>query len=148
MAIKIFRPKDRLKLNIGEIEIMVSPLSYGQKVEVQSLGVSQGKNGIKVNDKIDFNKLIYLVTKFTLKGIKGVENLDGSPYELEFETEDKNCLSDSCVEEILNLSISPKMSIALMQLMNGFPENGKIINPEKPGEYLQGVEIILPESKK
>lgn len=144
MAIKIMRTTDRIHVKVDEITLIVSALSYQQKVEVQSCGINIGKD----NNPLDVNKMMRLVIKYSVKGINGIETIDGSNYELEFKDEAKTELSDNCVEELLSIQLtSQKMIIALMGLIGGIPKDNTIVDPET-GEKLKGVEILLKKNER
>ncbi len=148
MAITIMRTSDRLKVKIDDITLIVSSLTYHQKIEVQSCGLASiGNKSPSDTPQIDVNRMMRLCLKFCIKGIDGINTLDGDKYTLDFEDDKKTKLSDECVEELLSMPItSQKIIVTLMALMAGLPKNGEIIDPET-NKKLQGVEILLKKSK-
>lgn len=147
MSVKILRINDRVPVKIDEITVSISPLTYKQKIEIQDCGFMITNSGLVQKQKFDINKMIFLVLKFTVKDVEGLEDIRGNKYKLEFEDEDKQSLTDECVEDLLNVPMKNKMSLVLMQLMNGLPDDGRIRNPENPKEFISGVEILIPEKK-
>lgn len=127
MAI-IFKSSDRVKLTIGEITLVLSPLTYGQKIEVAARTRIQ-KDG---EQRINMALLAHLAIKYSLKNIVGVNNADKSKYGLSFE--DKNftsilgekkeaVLTDECAEELIEgLTMSPSITTIAYQLINGIPD--------------------------
>lgn len=132
MAVKILRLTDRITLEVGPVTFKLAPLSYSQKAELSSC--TKFQDGKEV---IDTLKSTFLAIKFSLKEIKGVEDLDGKPYKLEFEG---GVLKDECVEDILNLEQSSELTIAAFQLMQGIPK--EIVSPIT-GKPLKGVSVSV-----
>lgn len=130
MVCKIYKCSDRLPIKIGDIEFKISPLSFQNRSEIQSLLVlAQGG---------DMNKAVegsFLAIKYALKGIKGVENFDGTPYELSFDSD--GTLTDDCVSEVLNLECFPKLAALAVALINGVPDKTD----------LEGVTLLYRETK-
>lgn len=128
---KIFRTTDRLSIRIDDVTVKVSPLTFEQKTEVEIL--------LKAKDPEGRSKVrgIVRAIQYAIKEISGVENPDGTPYELEHENE---MLTDACVSDLLNLEIKDKLSIVCASFVPGIPKDFS----------LEGVEFadkVEPEKK-
>jgi len=99
-------------------------MEFSQKVAIQS--ATKMKGGEEVTDGY---KVALLTVKFCVKEIEGLENADGSPYELEFE-EDGKTLTDDCANELFQLDASP----LLIRACNAYVAALK-------GEVLEGVQF-------
>lgn len=142
----IFKPAtDRVKLKIGEVEFLLSPLSYGQKLDCATIPTKQF-GGEK---RVDMTILSHRIIKHSVKDIKGVDSADGSPYKLEFEekefsgvllTKTENVLTDECAEDILvGLNITPPMISIAYQLLIEIPDY--IVDDQ--GKKVKGVSLEI-----
>ena len=125
---RIYSKTDRIKVKIDEVVFTISPLSYKQKIEVQSLFTS-GKQ---------FEGSI-LSIRMAVKDIEGVEDAQGNAYKLKFENE---LISEDCIDDILNIENSMKLQLTCAELINGIPK--EIIHPVT-GERVEGIKIINNE---
>jgi len=128
MAI-IYRKKDRLKIQIDDIEVHLRPLTYHEKSEVSA----EIMNG-KISDAT------MKAIKYSLKDLKNVQTPDGESYELEF---DGDYLTEDCVNDILNLGHSDKLTYVCYAILNTIPD--EFVHPET-GLPLEGVSIIKGKS--
>lgn len=126
---KIYRMNDRVRIKVKDVSFIVSPLNYAQKAEISGCITLQGS--VQLEDTM---KSLFLILKYSIKGLEGVENQDGKPYKLEMDGE---VLSDECVNDILNLGV-PELTIAAYQLLNGIPD--KIMDPTT-GKEIKAVKI-------
>lgn len=109
---RIYRTTDRIPLDFGEgLKITISPLSRAQKQEVQQLLLNTSK----------MVEGAALAIKYSVKDIEGVENFDGEQYQLNFNPD--GSLTDDCVDELLNMSQSTKLSTVCVGLLGGISEN-------------------------
>lgn len=131
----IHKTTDKIQVRIGEITFYLSPLSWDQKQDILS-------DAKMVDGKTSNRNSTYKCLKYAVKGIEGVTLADGSPYVL---TMDNGVLSDECIEDILNLELSPKLIMACYSFVQGIP--ARIVNPVT-GEVVEGVEIVQKNSKK
>lgn len=132
---RIYKTTDRIKVKIDEIEVSLAPLTLDQKTEAKVLQAT-GKverNYKKVQDGV------LLLIKYALKDIKGVKNLDGSDYKLEFEN---NMVSDSCINDLLNMEMHPKLIMICSSFANAIPSQF-VDNDGKP---IEGVELVKTDS--
>ena len=127
--ITIYRTSERIPLKIGELEFVISPLDFKQRKDVQA--VVTNDEGSIVTDTI---KAAELCIKYQIKEVKGLVNMDGSSYKLEF---DNDVLTDNCVNDIMGLEIKEKLAQLFFKTM------AQMKDPE-----IKGVEITLPGSKR
>jgi hypothetical protein len=112
---KVYRLSDRIKYKIGEVEIQISPLSVHDKSVLHGY-MHRAQNG-SIEALMEGSAQ---AIKFGVKSISGVEDSSGKPYELKFE-EGKTCLTDDCVNDLMNLTQSPQMITLCSQLIAGVP---------------------------
>lgn len=120
---KIVRPRDKIKLKLDDIVLVFSPLTVDQKADIQ-------EDLVPGQMKMDRRKTLSGVRKFlkcSLKEVQGVECLDGSPYKLVFVD---GHVSDECVDDLYNLSISTKLEQICTSLSLGVRDN------------IEGVELV------
>ena len=131
---RIYRLSDRVKVRIGDKEtgsvLTLAPLDRQQKQEIQQLMYESRKGDPK--KAVD---AIALAIKYSVKNITGLVDGDDNPYVLEF---DAGMLTDSCVEDIMNMPDSDKVSFVAASWINGVPKN--FLGPD--GNPLPDVEII------
>lgn len=96
---KVLSMKDRIKLNYktkdGEVSIIIKPLRYAEKVEINSLQKNVAGELID-----DYMAQTYLSLKYSICSVYGLKNYDGSDYELEFD-EITGQISDDSVEDLV-----------------------------------------------
>ena len=132
----ILRMTDRINLKIDEVTFIIAPLSYQRKQELASC--TKIVNG---EEHFDLLKSQALYIKYSLKDVKGITDVDGKDYELQFEGD---CLTDDCVSEILSLEQREKLNIASWQLLNGLND----LKDPVTGDKLEGVELeVLSQGK-
>ena len=136
----IYRKEDKVSVKIDDIEIKISPLTHSQKSELQS-HMMKAVNGDMDEAMVSVQKSL----KFAIKDIKGVFYMDGSDkreYSLSFN--DDGFLSDECIDELLNLPISNKISSVCSALLQGVPD--KIL--DKDGKEIEGIKVLTSGGKK
>lgn len=133
---KIYRLTDRISVKVGDITIKLSPLTLHQKTEVQQAMMLGRLKG----DVAEATRGLVLSLKYSVKDISGVTDSEDSPYQLQFDGEH---LSDSCVEDLLNLEITQKLTLICSSLVNGIPKEFT----DAAGNKLEGVEIVKPEGR-
>ena len=136
MAI-LLRKTDKVKVSIDELEFELAPLSFAAKMEINEHLVNASKEDINASMKAS-----RVAMKHSIKSVKGIECLDGEPYELVF---DGDILSDECIDELLNLEHCPKLMVACISFLKDIPK--EIVDPQT-GKKLEGVEIKMPGKKK
>lgn len=128
---RIYSLKDRITVKIDELEFKLAPLSYKQKIEIQSL-LTSGK---------EFDGIARAI-KYSVRHVSGLEDVNGEEYKIKLEAD---VLSDESLDDLMNLEISMKLHLVCAHLVSGIPS--KIIHPDT-GEEIEGVEIVGQEIKK
>lgn len=131
---KIYKTSDRIKVKVDTITVEIAPLSTQSKKQLQShmLKASQGNMDAAM-------EAVFLAVKFAVKSATGIEDADGKQYELEF---DGNDLSDDCVNDLLNMEESDKLSAVCMSFLSKVPT----VVVDANGKPIDGVKI-LPRGK-
>lgn len=129
-----------IQVSHGEetVEFECRQLTYAQNSEIMSKSLIL-QNG---QHNIDQSKRSYLNLQYGLVGIKGFQNEDGTPFELEFEDAEKSRVKESCLEGLLKTPVSYELLMAAAKMGNGIP--GEITNP-LTGEAVKGVKILIDE---
>lgn len=131
---KIYKMSDRIKIKIGDVEFKLSPLNLDQKAEITE-AMSKGRRG-------DTKSMIHggrLLIKYSVKGVNGLQNQDGSAYSLNFEN---GILNDETSDELLNLDFAETLLMVCTNLVNKIPKEFTGID----GTKLEGVTFIKEES--
>jgi len=124
----IYKTSDRIPVQIGEVVIKLSPLTYDQKTEIQLLISAGGIDSLL--------KAANTAIKYAVKGISGIQNSDGSDYELKFEG---NMLDQESVDDLSNLEECEKLSGICVSILNGIPKEFIDPSTNKP---MKDVKII------
>lgn len=134
---RIYRLTDRIPVKIDGITVTISPLSFDQKIELQSL-MLQAKA-----DPMFAVKGARLAIKYAVKGIEGLEDSSGQPYIVLVEN---GQLSDECVDDLLNLQENSKIITLCSQLINGVP---RVVIDPSTGKQMDGIsfETTAPKGK-
>lgn len=122
---RIYKCTDKIPLKIHDLKVKISPLTFDQKNTCQGMIMSGNQMSAA------FHAL-----QCSLKELDGIENGDGSKYELEFED---GIVAKACMDDLLNLSESQDMQLVAISLINGIP---KEFNNPVTGGKLEGVEFI------
>jgi hypothetical protein len=93
---KILRVTDRIKIMANEIEIIISPLTYAQKIEISNCVRMNAGNQV-----VDVQKTAMLTLAYSIKEIKGITTFSDTDYELEFLDDNKTQLSEECTGELI-----------------------------------------------
>jgi hypothetical protein len=112
---RIYRTTDRIAYKIGDLEIKISPLDLHDKSTLHAL-IAKGQGGDIASLLAGSSHAI----KCAVKSVSGLQNEDGTPYQVEFDDSSKY-LSDECVADLLNLSESNSMISLCAQLIGGIP---------------------------
>jgi hypothetical protein len=140
IAVRSIKETFKLEITVEDEKVIFTyrQLNYKLKNLIAGLVTSIRAGNIYVDTGLS----CFYHLKYAVKEVQGLTNLDGTPYLLEFESEEKEALSDKCTDELLAGSFSDKIIFASKQLINSIPD--KIVNPIT-GQALEGVEIILEE---
>lgn len=128
---KICRPDYRYSLKIDDVELIISPLTFEQKVDISSCTTNQGGQSMP-----DTPKLLRKYIKYSVKDANGIEYGDGKKYKVKLE--ESGVLTDECVEDIVSLSINTKLMSAAYQMLMSIPD--ELVDPET-GKKMEGVSI-------
>ena len=129
---KLYRLSDKISIKIDGITIKISPLSFAQKSEMQSLLIT-GK-------PMDIVQAAHYAVKCAVKEVSGIKLYDGSDYEVEY---DGDVLTDECVSDLFNIPQKDKIGLICTELLNGIPDG--FIDPQT-GDKLEGVSIVRSKS--
>lgn len=131
---RIYRTTDRIPVKVDTLTVTISPLSFDQKTELQSIMMQATK------DPLFAVRGARLAIKYAVKDVQGLEDADG-PYKVTLG-EDGN-LTDACVDDLLNTEENPKLITLCSTLIAGVPK--QVIDPmtKKP---MDG--ISFPEGPK
>lgn len=135
---RIYKRSDRISVKIDDVTVKLAPLSLHQKTEVQAAMIEGHKN----SDIRKATRGLALAMRYSVKSIDGVEDADGQPYKLQMDETD--CLTDECVDDLMNLDITAKLALVCSGLVNGVPA-------EFTDQYrvpLVGVEVIKADVAK
>lgn len=116
---KIYRASDRIPVQIDDITVVIAPLTFNQKSELQSIMLSAK------SDPMNAVKGARLAIKFAVKEVRGLEDIDGKEYKI--TTDDSGLISDESVDDLLNIQEQPKLIALCTQLIAGMPKG--IIDP-------------------
>lgn len=131
---KIYKTTDRIPLEVDGLTIVVSPLSFEQKMQVQTEILKLGGQGAMRGAK--------LACQFGIKDIKGLKNADETDYLVEIEN-DK--ITDKCWDDLQNIEQTQKLITVCLNLINGIPK--EFVNPQT-GEKLEGVSFVKVDEPK
>lgn len=92
---KVLRKSDRIKFKVEEVEFVIAPLSYRDRIELSAtIKTNQGES---VSNYIEQT---FLMIKKCVKDVKGLCDFEGVEYRLAFT--DSGELTDDCADELLN----------------------------------------------
>jgi len=127
---RIYKTTDKIEVKIDGISFFLSPLSYQQKLSLQ-MDMNKASNG----DLTSAMDAVIKALKMSIKDVKGLKDSEGD-YKLSFE--DNGEISDSCIDDLLNMPLSNKLSATCSQFLAGVPD--KIL--DQNGVELEGVSVI------
>lgn len=111
---KVLRVLDRVKIKSGDIELLISPLSYAQKIEIS--------NCIKMdagNQMVDIQKTAMLTLAYSIKEVKGLSTFSDEGYELEFTNDSKTKLTEECTGELISVFASTNLFGVINSVLAG-----------------------------
>ena len=122
----VYRTSDKLKVKIGGLVFMISPLNKHQKEKIQTLSLE--------------NKLMQSAAeaiKCSVKGVSGLKDINDNDYALEFDSNLE--LIDDCVDDLMNIEQIAELSSVCASLLSGIPK--EFMDPYT-GKRLKGVSWI------
>lgn len=129
---KIRKTTDKVSVKINDLVFKISPLTFDQKCSVQTLLASGGAASILKASK--------LAIKYAVKDVEGLQNQDGSKYEVKFDEEG---LSDETIDDLSNTEINDNLNYICITLLNGMPKRFEHPVTRQP---LPGVSYVTEES--
>lgn len=130
---RVYKTTDRVPVKIGDITVKIAPLSLDQKNEIQEVMIEgQKKNSVAI-----LTKSTLLAVKMCVKEIAGLKSADDSDYQLEFEDDKKELLTDNCISDLMNMEESANLMKVCAAFITSIPKKFE----------LDGVEIIKSEKK-
>lgn len=130
---RIYKITDKIEFKVGNLSFKVSPLSLLQKVTLESLMQKATSKNLD-----DITQATSYALKCGLKEVKGFEDAEGNPYELQFD--DNGELTQSCIDELMNIQETMSIVNVCSNLLNG-------TNFEKLPDGVSLVESKLPKKK-
>jgi len=134
---KIRKTTEKIPVKVGELTFKISPLTFEQKCEIQ--------NVLMAGTAISVLKASKLSIKYAVKDIEGLENSDGSKYEVKF---DEVGLADETVDDLSNTEISDSLNYMCISLLNGLPRRFEHPVTKEPLKGVSFVETASSEEKK
>lgn len=105
----VLSPKDQIKLIKDSYEIIISGISWKHKLEIGAhVKMREGK------EIPDSGMQLLLTIKYAVKDIKGLKNLDESPFIVEKEGE---YLSDDCAGVVLEAMSEIELTSPMMMTL-------------------------------
>ena len=125
---KLYRPTDRITIKIGDATFSVSPLTYDQKIEVQTI-ISEGSSGYKITPKAIYDSSL-LALRYGLKEVSGIDD-----FELDIKD---GVVTEESAKDLLyaeeNEAILTSCNLVATGKFTYLPEGVEIINPKKKGK--------------
>lgn len=129
----VYKVSDTFEVKIDSITVSMSPLDHKIKADMQSSVIAGKPMDAAV-----------IALRHSIKGIKGLKNVDGSAYQLEFEAD--GSLKEEHIDDLLNIPESVSLNVIAIGLINGVPE-GEFLDPES-GQPMEGVKFIKKASSR
>ena len=126
---------DVLKIDICGIIFHVSPLTQRQKMDVMNSWST--KSGEATNNSL---AAVEKLMRYMIRDVEGLSTSNGSSYRLEKED---GKLTDRCIDNLLNLPISTKLTVALQNFITSIPEKEFI--DFQTGKKLEDVKFVSKE---
>lgn len=133
--IKLYSMKDRIPIKIDDITVTIAPLSYKDKQILKGLMEMALKKDTSMDTIIFASK--YAI-KCCVKKVEGIIDSMDQIYKVQFE-DNKQYLTDDCVEDLLALPITDKLICTCSTLIKGIPD--EITNPYT-GKRMDGVKVL------
>lgn len=112
--IKVYRQTDRIKLKVHNVVFSLKPLNvFEQSKCSESLRNEAG------TQQENINKTIYYLIKYMIKDVEGIEYIDGSKIELQFD--DDGTMADDSISELISMEITQELQAAIVGFVNGIP---------------------------
>ena len=106
----IYRPSDRIDIELGDLIVTLSPLTFEQKSDVFE---TQVKAGEQVQDQTKSSRK---AIAYSVKDVKGAKSWDGEDFSLEFEG---GKLSSDCVDVMMSIPDTAELIKAIGTIVRG-----------------------------
>jgi hypothetical protein len=133
---KIRKTTEKISVQVGELVFKITPLTFEQKCEIQTVLAAGTTTAILKASK--------LAMKFSVKEIVGLENCDGSEYQVTF---DDVGLSDEVINDLGNSEVSDRLNYMCISLLNGIPKQFENPITKQPLDGVSFVDEASPEKK-
>lgn len=132
-----------LEIEEGEDKILFifNQLNYFARNKIATLTTSY-RNGKLVQD---IGLVCFYNVKFGLKDVNGLVDDNGQPYQLEFEDDQKQALTDNCVDEIMGSEISSQLILAASNIGSKVP--AVVLDPVT-SEPVKGIKVVEQKNLK
>lgn len=107
----LYRTTDRIPVRIGGVTLWVAPLSRHEKMQLMAFQTLE--SGERVIDQV---ALMANAVRFSVRKVEGVQNPDGSPYELEIGPD--GYMTEQALDDLLNLFATARLAEACVSLVN------------------------------
>ena len=109
---RILRLKDRVSIDLEDVKFKLAPISFEQEAEINSCKKIEAGE-----ERIDYSKRVFLLLKFSVKGIEGLKTYDDKKYKPSFD--DNGNLTDDSVNDILRIPVTNGVIKAIYALQSG-----------------------------
>lgn len=133
---KIRKTTEKISVKVGELLFKITPLTFEQKCEIQTVLAAGTTTAILKASK--------LAMKFSVKEITGLQNSDGSDYEVTFDNEG---LSDDVINDLGNSEIGDRLNYMCISLLNGIPNQFENPITKQPLDGVSFVDEVSAEKK-
>lgn len=135
---QIYKVTDRIKVKVGDITLILSPLTKEQKMNTQ-LHTAKAVKG----DMESAMKAVELAVKYSIKGIEGLFHVNDQGVEVPYTVKlEGGVLSDEAINDLMNMELSDKISNVATAFLGGVPSEIK----DQKGNKIEGIEVILPKA--
>lgn len=104
----IYKPTDKVDVQIGDVTLTICPLSRGQRIKLLAAMDESAKGGFSQKGNLE---IAYETIKMSVKGINapGYQTADGS--EISMQLDDSGALSEESLELLLALLGTQKLAV-------------------------------------
>lgn len=106
----IYKPSDRIPIKLGDLTVVLSPLTFEQKADVYDLQMKAGKG------KQDDTSILRKAMAYSVKDLKGAKSWDGKEFTLNWEN---GKLCNDCIEVLMGLPDSKSLVKAIGAIVRG-----------------------------
>lgn len=104
----IYRPTDKIELQIGEVTMVISPLSRAQRVKLLSIMDESGKEGVSKKANLE---LTHETIRMSVKSISAPGYKTSDDKEIELQLNDLNELTEDSLELVLAILSTQQLAL-------------------------------------